>query len=127
MHCLSGILEVLLHGHTQLSSLRLAIGALPSPRRISQGLMTESALTSGRAGGGPRTVPVTMNEVLLRGCTIKNSGAVHGLVIYTGPESRIQMNAARPPKKTGEPCEAQRHPSCDGACDGHLRTHRVHV
>ena len=44
-----------------------------------------------------------MNEVLLRGCTIKNSGAVHGLVIYTGPESRIQMNAARPPKKTGEP------------------------
>lgn len=44
-----------------------------------------------------------MNEVLLRGCTIKNSGAVHGLVIYTGAESRIQMNAARPPKKTGVP------------------------
>lgn len=46
-------------------------------------------------------MPVTMNEVLLRGTTIKNSGNVHGLVIYTGPESRIQMNAARPPKKTG--------------------------
>ena len=45
---------------------------------------------------------MTMNEVLLRGTTIKNSGAVHGLVIYTGPESRIQMNAARPPKKTGK-------------------------
>ncbi len=44
---------------------------------------------------------MTMNEVLLRGCTIKNSGNVHGVVIYTGPESRIQMNAARPPKKTG--------------------------
>ena len=44
---------------------------------------------------------MTMNEVLLRGCTIKNSGNVHGVVVYTGPESRIQMNAARPPKKTG--------------------------
>ena len=44
---------------------------------------------------------MTMNEVLLRGCTMKNSGNVHGVVIYTGPESRIQMNAARPPKKTG--------------------------
>lgn len=42
-----------------------------------------------------------MNEVLLRGCTMKNSGKVHGVVIYTGPESRIQMNAASPPKKTG--------------------------
>ncbi len=60
------------------------------------------------AGGGPRTVPVTMNEVLLRGTTIKNSGTVHGLVIYTGPESRIQMNAARPPKKTGKLLELHR-------------------
>lgn len=44
---------------------------------------------------------MTMDEVLLRGCTMKNSGNVHGVVIYTGAESRIQMNAARPPKKTG--------------------------
>lgn len=49
------------------------------------------------------TVAVTMNEVLLRGCTLKNSGRVHGCVIYTGPESRIQMNAASPPRKLGAP------------------------
>jgi magnesium-transporting ATPase (P-type) len=42
-----------------------------------------------------------MNEMLLRGCTLKNSGCIHGLVVYTGPESRIQMNAAAPPKKVG--------------------------
>lgn len=47
------------------------------------------------------TVAVTMNEILLRGCTLKNSGRVHGCVIYTGPESRIQMNAASPPRKLG--------------------------
>ena len=47
------------------------------------------------------TVAVTMNEILLRGCTLKNSGFVIGLVVYTGPESRIQMNAAEPPRKQG--------------------------
>jgi magnesium-transporting ATPase (P-type) len=50
---------------------------------------------------GVSTVAVTMNEILLRGCTLKNSGRVHGVVIYTGHESRIQKNAASPPRKTG--------------------------
>ena len=49
-----------------------------------------------------KKVPVTINEILLRGCTLKNSGCTHGLVVYTGPESRIQMNAAEPPRKIGE-------------------------
>lgn len=54
-----------------------------------------------RAGGKPIVIPVSLNEMLLRGCTLKNSGRVLGLVVYTGPESRIQMNAAAPPRKTG--------------------------
>ena len=53
------------------------------------------------AGGKATVVPVSLNEMLLRGCTLKNSGRVLGLVVYTGPESRIQMNAAAPPRKTG--------------------------
>ncbi len=48
-------------------------------------------------------MPVTINEILLRGCTLKNSGRAYGVVVYTGPESRIQMNAAEPPRKVGEP------------------------
>lgn len=47
-------------------------------------------------------VPVTINEILLRGCTLKNSGRAYGVVVYTGPESRIQMNAAEPPRKVGK-------------------------
>ena len=38
---------------------------------------------------------VTMNEMLLRGCMLKNSGYIVGLVVYTGKETRIQMNAAK--------------------------------
>ncbi len=43
-----------------------------------------------------------MNEMLLRGCMLKNSNYVLGLVVYTGKESRIQMNAAKTPNKVGE-------------------------
>lgn len=46
-------------------------------------------------------MPVTTNEMLLRGCMLKNSNYVLGLVVYTGKESRIQMNAAKTPSKVG--------------------------
>ncbi|KDD71842.1 hypothetical protein H632_c4305p0, partial [Helicosporidium sp. ATCC 50920] len=39
--------------------------------------------------------------MLLRGCMLKNSNYVVGLVVYTGAETRIQMNAARTPNKVG--------------------------
>ncbi|KAL6765132.1 hypothetical protein V8C86DRAFT_2461703 [Haematococcus lacustris] len=42
-----------------------------------------------------------MNEMLLRGCLLKNSRWVLGLVVYAGPDSRIQMNTSRPPLKAG--------------------------
>ncbi|CAK0743492.1 hypothetical protein CVIRNUC_001474 [Coccomyxa viridis] len=48
-----------------------------------------------------RSMPVTTNEMLLRGCMLKNSNYVLGLVVYTGKESRIQMNAAKTPNKVG--------------------------
>mmetsp|Transcript_8499 Transcript_8499/g.24371 ORF Transcript_8499/g.24371 Transcript_8499/m.24371 type:complete len:1512 (+) Transcript_8499:120-4655(+) len=51
--------------------------------------------------GSTATTPITMNEVLLRGCILKNSGYVYGLVIYTGDETRIQQNAAKTPFKVG--------------------------
>lgn len=50
-----------------------------------------------------RSMPVTMNEMLLRGCTLKNTGHVLGLVVYTGEETRIQMNSAETPLKYGAP------------------------
>jgi magnesium-transporting ATPase (P-type) len=46
-------------------------------------------------------VPITMNEMLLRGCMLKNSGFVLGMVVYTGKETRIQMNNRSCPFKLG--------------------------
>ena len=59
-------------------------------------------------------MPVTTNEMLLRGCMLKNSNYVLGLVVYTGKESRIQMNAAATPNKVGEALWSQAHG--DAAC-----------
>ena len=50
-----------------------------------------------------RAVPVTMNEMLLRGCTLKNTGHILGLAVYTGNETRIQKNSAKTPNKIGKP------------------------
>ena len=47
------------------------------------------------------SIPITMSEMLLRGTLLKNSNYVYGLVVYTGKETRIQMNAARVPLKVG--------------------------
>ena len=53
------------------------------------------------SGGAAHTVPVTMNEMLLRGCTLKNTGEILGLVVYSGAETRIQQNSAETPLKYG--------------------------
>ena len=47
-------------------------------------------------------MPVTTNEMLLRGCMLKNSNYVLGLVVYTGKETRIQINAPETPSTVGE-------------------------
>lgn len=52
-------------------------------------------------GGSEQENLLTMDDVLLRGCMLKNSHFVIGVVMYTGPESRIQKNASATPIKVG--------------------------
>jgi magnesium-transporting ATPase (P-type) len=49
----------------------------------------------------PKIVPISMSQMLLRGCLLKNSHYIFGLVVYTGAETRIQMNSAAAPLKIG--------------------------
>lgn len=43
--------------------------------------------------------PLSINEILLRGVTLKNTGHIIGVVVYTGPETRIMQNSTAPPSK----------------------------
>lgn len=42
---------------------------------------------------------VTINELLLRGCTIRNTKWIIGLVVYTGADTKIMLNGGDTPSK----------------------------
>ncbi|GMF00947.1 unnamed protein product [[Candida] boidinii] len=43
--------------------------------------------------------PVTINNLLLRGCTLKNTKWVVGVVVFTGDDTKIMLNAGKTPTK----------------------------
>jgi magnesium-transporting ATPase (P-type) len=44
-------------------------------------------------------INVGVKNLLLRGCTLRNTDYVYGFIIYTGKEAKIMMNAKKPPTK----------------------------
>ena len=64
-----------------------------------------------------------MNEMLLRGCTLKNTGQILGLAVYTGNETRIQKNSAKTPNKIGQSPDAWQ----DTATLWHSSSSRPHM
>lgn len=42
---------------------------------------------------------VTINELLLRGCTVRNTAWIIGLVVFTGADSKIMLNGGDTPSK----------------------------
>jgi phospholipid-translocating ATPase len=47
---------------------------------------------------GGKIMPLTLNEVIFRGCTLRNTPTAIGLVINTGEECKIRRNANHHPK-----------------------------
>ncbi|KAF4337101.1 phospholipid-transporting ATPase DNF3 [Fusarium beomiforme] len=52
----------------------------------------------GRVTVNKKTVPLTSNEVIYRGSVVRNTNAAIGLVINTGEDCKIRMNANKHPK-----------------------------
>ncbi|KAJ7621473.1 phospholipid-transporting ATPase 1 [Roridomyces roridus] len=46
-----------------------------------------------------RVEPVSINELLLRGCTLRNTNWVIGLVVFTGADTKIVLNGGDTPSK----------------------------
>lgn len=43
--------------------------------------------------------PITINNLLLRGCSLRNTEWVLGVVVFTGQQSKIMLNAGETPRK----------------------------
>ncbi|AOA61897.1 Aminophospholipid translocase (flippase) [Komagataella phaffii CBS 7435] len=46
-----------------------------------------------------RSEPITNENVLLRGCALRNTKWVIGVVVYTGPETKVMLNSGITPTK----------------------------
>ncbi|VVA27683.1 PREDICTED: phospholipid-transporting ATPase [Prunus dulcis] len=46
-----------------------------------------------------QTLPLTPNEIMLRGCSLRNTEYMVGAVIFTGHETKVMMNAMNVPSK----------------------------
>lgn len=47
----------------------------------------------------PNVTPVNTNTLLLRGCVLRNTNYVIGVVVYTGPHTKLIMNSGGTPSK----------------------------
>ncbi|EJT98292.1 phospholipid-translocating P-type ATPase [Dacryopinax primogenitus] len=54
---------------------------------------------TGSGQGENKVEPVTINELLLRGCTLRNTDWVIGLVAFTGRDTKILLNGGDTPSK----------------------------
>ncbi|KAJ0118727.1 hypothetical protein J7T55_012981 [Diaporthe amygdali] len=61
---------------------------------------------NGRVAINGKTVPLTLSEVVYRGSVLRNTPCAVGLVVNTGEESKIRMNANRHPKAKKPALEA---------------------
>ncbi|XP_066576699.1 probable phospholipid-transporting ATPase IA isoform X3 [Amia ocellicauda] len=48
---------------------------------------------------GQSTVPLGPDQILLRGAQLRNTQWVHGIVVYTGHDTKLMQNSTRPPLK----------------------------
>ncbi|XP_039014026.1 phospholipid-transporting ATPase 3-like [Hibiscus syriacus] len=46
-----------------------------------------------------QTLPLSPNQILLRGCSLKNTDFIVGAVIFTGHETKVMMNSVNVPSK----------------------------
>ncbi|KAI9675325.1 MAG: hypothetical protein M1817_001228 [Caeruleum heppii] len=62
-------------------------------------LYTYEATLTMAAGGGEKELPLQPDQLLLRGAMLRNTPWVHGVVVFTGHETKLMRNATATPIK----------------------------
>ncbi|KAF2861855.1 aminophospholipid-translocating P4-type ATPase [Piedraia hortae CBS 480.64] len=85
---------------TLVSSAELArlSGRIQSEQPNSR-LYTYEATLAMETGGGEKELPLNPDQLLLRGATLRNTPWIHGIVVFTGHETKLMRNATATPIK----------------------------
>lgn len=81
------------------SDLGRISGTLLSEQPNSSLYTYEATLEIEDSGNGMRKIPLSPEQLLLRGATLRNTQWVHGLVVFTGHETKLMRNATATPIK----------------------------
>ncbi|KAL8999100.1 MAG: hypothetical protein Q9169_001988 [Polycauliona sp. 2 TL-2023] len=80
------------------SELSRLSGRLRSEQPNSS-LYTYEATMTLSAGGGEKELPLAPDQLLLRGAVLRNTPWIHGVVVFTGHETKLMRNATATPIK----------------------------
>ena len=83
-----------------VSSAELArLGGRVRSEQPNSSLYTYEATLTMQAGGGEKELPLAPDQLLLRGATLRNTPWIHGVVVFTGHETKLMRNATATPIK----------------------------
>jgi phospholipid-transporting ATPase len=77
------------------------LGGRVRSEQPNSSLYTYEGTLTMQVGGGEKELPLAPDQLLLRGATLRNTPWIHGLVVFTGHETKLMRNATGTPiKKT---------------------------
>ncbi|KAF2634031.1 phospholipid-transporting ATPase-like protein [Massarina eburnea CBS 473.64] len=76
------------------------LGGRIKSEQPNSSLYTYEATMTIAAGGGEKELPLQPDQLLLRGATLRNTPWIHGVVVFTGHETKLMRNATATPIKT---------------------------
>ncbi|KAG6141510.1 aminophospholipid translocase [Claviceps purpurea] len=85
---------------SMVSSSELSrLGGRVKSEQPNSSLYTYEATLTMQAGGGEKELALNPEQLLLRGATLRNTPWIHGVVVFTGHETKLMRNATATPIK----------------------------
>ena len=78
------------------------LGGVIKSEQPNSNLYNYEATITMHAGGGEKELPLQPDQLLLRGATLRNTPWIHGVVVFTGHETKLMRNATATPIKVTE-------------------------
>ncbi|CAH0049250.1 unnamed protein product [Clonostachys solani] len=75
------------------------LGGSIKSEQPNSSLYTYEATMTMQTGGGEKELPLNPEQLLLRGAVLRNTPWIHGVVVFTGHETKLMRNATATPIK----------------------------